>query len=77
MATEVAEREEPQRKKFNPLRFYREVVAEARKVHWATRKETTVSTVMVLIMVAAAALFFLLVDFLLKLLVGTLLGIGG
>ncbi len=77
MATEVAEREEPQRKKFNPLRFYREVVAEARKVHWATRNETLVSTTMVLIMVVAAAVFFLVVDWVLKIVVALLLGIGG
>ncbi len=77
MATEVAEREEPQRKKFNPLRFYREVLAEARKVHWATRNETLVSTTMVLIMVVAAAVFFLVVDWVLKIVVALLLGIGG
>jgi preprotein translocase subunit SecE len=42
--------------------FVRQVIQEASKVTWGTRKETVASTVMVLVMVFIAALFFLLVD---------------
>jgi preprotein translocase subunit SecE len=52
--------------KTSPLQFLREVRAEARKVTWATRNETMISTVFVLIMVALAALFFYAVDGLLR-----------
>jgi len=77
MATEVAERDEPQRKKTNPLQFYREVMAEGRKITWATRNETLVSTAMVLAMATMAAIFFFLVDMVLRFVVQTLLGMGG
>ncbi len=63
------------RRRGGPFAFFREVRAEGRKVTWATRQEVTVSTIMVLIMVAAAALFFFLVDTILRLLVGFILGL--
>ena len=46
----------------NPAKFMREVRQESSKVTWPTRKETTVSSVMVVVMALIAALFFLLID---------------
>jgi preprotein translocase subunit SecE len=60
--------------KTSPLQFLREVRAEGRKVTWATRNETLISTVFVLIMVVIAALFFFLVDSLLRFAAGQLYG---
>ena len=63
--------------KTNPLRFLQEVRREVGKVSWPSRKETTISTVMVFIFVTIAALFFFLVDQALAVLVKLVLGIGG
>jgi preprotein translocase subunit SecE len=61
--------------KTNPVEFLQEVRDEARKVTWPTRKELTVSTIMVFIMVVVASLFFLGVDAILKYVVdGVLFG---
>lgn len=54
------------KKPFNPLLFFREVRAEARKITWTSRKETWITSVMVFIMVVIAALFFFVVDWLLS-----------
>lgn len=48
-----------------PLQFLQEVRREASKVTWPTRKETTLTTIMVFIMVAIATAFFFAVDWLL------------
>ena len=48
--------------KTNPFEFMQQVRAETNKVTWPSRKETTVTTVMVLIMVAFASVFFLIAD---------------
>ena len=48
--------------KTSPAQFVQEVRQEAKKVTWPTRKETSVSTLMVFIMVVMAAIFFFLVD---------------
>jgi preprotein translocase subunit SecE len=61
----------------SPAKFVREVRQEASKVTWPTRKETTVSTIMVIIMVMLAAIFFFVVDQLLGWGVSLVLGIGG
>lgn len=42
--------------------FVTQVRQEASKVTWSTKREVTVSTIMVLVMVSIAAVFFLLVD---------------
>ena len=63
--------------KTNPAQFIQEVRQEASKVTWPSRKETGVSTAMVFVMVIIAALFFMLVDWLLKIGVKSVLGIGG
>ncbi len=51
----------------NPLQFMQQVRAEVSKVVWPTRRETTVTTIMVAIMATLVALFFLLVDQIIKL----------
>ena len=63
--------------KTTPLQFLRQVRQETSKVTWPTRKELTVTTVMVLIMVALSALFFFVVDQLLSLGVEMLFGLLG
>jgi preprotein translocase subunit SecE len=50
------------KKPFNPIKFFREVRAEGRKITWPSRRETWITTVMVMIMVVVAAVFFLVVD---------------
>ena len=59
----------------NPAKFIREVRAESSKVTWPTRKETTISTVMVLIMTVITALFFLFIDWIISGLVQWFLGL--
>jgi len=61
--------------KIDPFKFLQEVRAEAQKVTWPTRKETTVTTIMVFVMVAVASVFFLLADQAMRIAVGLLLGI--
>ncbi len=64
--------------KINPGQFVREVRQEASKVTWPTRRETTVTTIMVFIMVFLAAVFFFVVDQILSFGVrNLLLGLGG
>ncbi len=53
---------EAPKKPFNPVKFYNEVRAEARKVTWTSWKETWITSVMVGIMVVVTALFFFSVD---------------
>ena len=48
--------------KINPGEFMRQVQAEARKVVWPTRQETTTTAIFVGIMMLLLALFFLGVD---------------
>ena len=47
---------------FAPAKFVREVRAEAAKVTWPSRRETSITTLMVVIMAVLTAIFFLLVD---------------
>jgi preprotein translocase subunit SecE len=61
--------------KFDPFKFLQEVRAEAQKVTWPTRKETTVTTMMVFVMVVVASIFFLVADQIMRYGVGFLLGI--
>jgi len=61
--------------KTSPFKFLQEVRAEAQKVTWPTRKETTVTTIMVFVMVTVASIFFLLADQVMRIAVGYLLGI--
>ncbi len=50
------------KKGFNPVRFFKEVKIEGRKITWPTRQETTVSTIAVFIMVFIAAVFLYFAD---------------
>jgi preprotein translocase subunit SecE len=61
--------------KVSPFKFMQEVRAEAQKVTWPTRKETTVTTIMVFVMVAIASAFFLLADQVMRLAVSFILGV--
>ena len=61
--------------KIDPFKFLQEVRAEAQKVTWPTRKETTVTTIMVFVMVVIASIFFLLADQVMRIAVSFLLGI--
>lgn len=63
--------------KTSPAQFVQQVRQEARKVTWPTRKETTVSTIMVFVMVALASVFFFVVDQLLSWGVRLIFGVGG
>jgi preprotein translocase subunit SecE len=53
---------EPPKRRLNPIEFFREVRAEARKITWTSRRETWITSVMVFIMIVVVALFFVLVD---------------
>ena len=46
----------------NPIRFFKEVRNEGKKVTWPTRAETTASTIAVFIMVVIAAVFLYFAD---------------
>ncbi|KAF0222067.1 MAG: preprotein translocase subunit [Rhodospirillaceae bacterium] len=63
--------------KTSPAQFVKQVRQEAAKVTWPSRKETTVSTVMVFVMVVLAAIFFLLVDQVFATAVKFVFGLGG
>ncbi len=69
--------EKPERARTSPLKFFQQVRQEVSKVTWPSRKETTITTIMVFIMVALAALFFFVVDQALGFVVRVVLGIGG
>ncbi len=60
----------------NPFEFIQQVRAEAAKVVWPTRRETMVTTGLVLLLVVFASVFFVVVDEVLRALVGFALGIG-
>ena len=59
----------------NPFKFLQEVRTEASKVTWPTRRETTITTIMVFIMVAVSSVFFLAADQVIRILVTFILGI--
>ncbi|MBX9646311.1 MAG: preprotein translocase subunit SecE [Xanthobacteraceae bacterium] len=58
----------------SPVEFFTEVRAEAGKVTWPTRKETLITTAMVFLMVVVASIFFLVVDQVIRYVLGILLG---
>ena len=59
----------------NPIEFVREVRAEVAKVTWPTRRETTITTIMVFVMVALASIFFFAADQIIRYLITLILGI--
>jgi preprotein translocase subunit SecE len=50
----------------NPVQFIQQTRAEIGKVVWPSRREVTLTTVMVFIMAAVMALFFTLVDIIIR-----------
>ena len=62
--------------KTSPFQFIQQVRQEVSKVTWPTRKETTITTIMVFIMVAVSAVFFLFVDQIISILIKAVLGLG-
>ena len=52
--------------KTNPLQFVQQVRAEVSKVVWPTRREVTITSVMVFIMAMLTALFFFFVDWMIR-----------
>ncbi len=62
--------------KTSPFQFIQQVRQEISKVTWPTRKETTITTMMVFIMVVLAAIFFLIVDQFLSIGIKLILGLG-
>ena len=59
----------------SPFKFLQEVRSETNKVTWPTRRETTITTIMVFVMVALASIFFFAADQLIRYLVTLILGI--
>ncbi len=62
--------------KTNPVEFFQQVRAEARKVTWPTRRETLITTAMVFVMVVLASLFFLVADQILSFVIAQILQFG-
>lgn len=62
--------------KTSPVEFFRQVKAEAKKVTWPTRQETTVSTIAVFIMVTIAAIFLYFSDQVIAFLVRSIMSLG-
>ena len=60
---------------FSPFKFLQEVRSEAGRVTWPTRREVTITTIMVFVMVALASIFFFIADIIIRYLVTFLLGI--
>jgi preprotein translocase subunit SecE len=61
----------------NLFDFFQQVRAEGAKVTWPTRRETLVTTAMVFVFVILAGLYFLVVDQVVRIGVGLVLGLGG
>jgi len=62
--------------KTSPFQFIQQVRQEMSKVTWPTRKELTITTIMVFIMVVLAAVFFLIVDQIISVGIKFILGLG-
>ena len=60
---------------FSPFKFLQEVRSETAKVTWPTRRETTITTIMVFVMVAIASVFFLLADQAIRIFITFILGL--
>jgi preprotein translocase subunit SecE len=65
----------PQAMAFSPFKFLQEVRSETAKVTWPTRRETTITTIMVFVMVSMASVFFFAADQIIRYLVTLVLGI--
>jgi preprotein translocase subunit SecE len=59
--------------KNSPVEFFKEVRQEVNKVTWPSRRETTITTIMVFVFATAAGLFFLVADQAIRVVVTTIL----
>lgn len=59
----------------SPVKFLQEVRSETAKITWPSRRETTITTIMVFVMVALASVFFALGDMAIRNIVYRVLGI--
>jgi preprotein translocase subunit SecE len=60
---------------FSPFKFLQEVRSETAKVTWPTRRETSITTIMVFVMVALASIFFFAADQVISVLIRLVLGV--
>ena len=63
--------------KTTPALFFKQVRQEVAKVTWPSRRETSISTMMVFVMVMLSAVFFLVVDQIFAWSVKQMFGLGG
>ena len=61
--------------KFSPFKFLQEVRSETDKVTWPTRRETTITTIMVFVMVAVSSVVFLVADQIIRVFITYLLSV--
>jgi preprotein translocase subunit SecE len=59
--------------KTNPFEFIQQVRNETSKVTWPSRRETLITTVMVFVFTAVASIYFLVVDWVIRTGMSTLL----
>ncbi|HEX5779052.1 MAG TPA: preprotein translocase subunit SecE [Xanthobacteraceae bacterium] len=59
--------------KTNPFEFFQQVRNETSKVTWPSRRETLITTVMVFVFTAVASIYFLVVDWVIRTGMSTLL----
>ena len=63
MATENKKADKPKKaRRFHPVRYFKEVIAELKKLTWPTRKDLIAQTLTVLAFVAAMAVVIGLLD---------------
>jgi preprotein translocase subunit SecE len=62
--------------KVSPFKFMQEVRQEAAKITWPSRRETTITTIMVFVMAALAAVYFWVADQVIFMVVTFVLRIG-
>lgn len=60
--------------KINLMEFFRETRREVAKVTWPTRREISMTTVMIVVMALGGGLFFFFVDTALGFVIGKILG---
>jgi preprotein translocase subunit SecE len=62
--------------KVSPFKFMQEVRQETAKITWPSRRETTITTIMVFVMAALAAVYFWIADQVIFIVVQLVLRIG-
>lgn len=58
----------------NPVQFVKESYAELRKSTWLTRQQAVSSTIVVIVLVGLTAAYVAAIDFVLSMIMGSLLG---